>query len=135
MAVDRKIWILIADEAPEARRILRETLEELYFEHIEEAADGEDAWDQLTQGHFGLVLCEWLLPRRSGLDLLEAMQADENLRSTPLVLVTTESDAETVQKAVAEGAAGFVVKPFDHFTLGEQLEEAFIRQANLFPFQ
>lgn len=134
MPVERDQTILIADELAPARQVLRQTLEGLHFKHFVEVDHGEAAWQALEQQPIGLVLSEWHLPKRSALSLLEEMQCHETLAKVPLVLVTTESDAEKVRLAIEQGVSGYVLKPYDHFTLMEQIEEAFARKMLLFPF-
>ena len=134
MSVDRSLLVLIADELEPARQVLRRNLEGLHFSNFLEVDNGEDAWAAMLNHEVGLVLTEWLLPKRSGLSLLEGMQVHERLAKVPLVMVTTESDAEKVSQAVQSGVAGFVIKPYDHFTLLEQIEESFARIAALYPF-
>jgi two-component system chemotaxis response regulator CheY len=86
---------------------------------IVEAEDGEQAWRMLVAGATpSLCFCDLRMPRLSGTELLTRVRAEARLAGLPFVLVSAAADGETVQRAAALGADGYIVKPFQ----AEQVE-------------
>lgn len=104
--------ILIVDDDEVARISLSGLLRPLGAELVL-AGDGEEAW-ALIEGGLRPSLCcsDVLMPGMDGLALLERMRAHPVLRDLPFILISAAADRATVQKAVAAGVAGYVLKPF-----------------------
>ena len=102
--------ILIADDEPSIRRTLRDILEYEGFE-VEEAVDGDDAYDQAKNGRFDLVLLDIKMPKRDGLDVLEALGREEV--EVPVIMISGHGTVETAVEATRLGAADFIEKPPD----------------------
>ena len=64
-----------------------------------------------------LILLDYMMIDRNGLDLLKDFRAVPELRNVPVVMVTASGDREVVRKAIALGVTDFLVKPFDIDTL------------------
>ena len=62
-----------------------------------------------------------------GIDLLRAIRADENLKHTPVLMVTAEAKKEQIVAAAQAGVNGYVIKPFTAATLKEKLAKIFER--------
>jgi two-component system, chemotaxis family, chemotaxis protein CheY len=125
--VDKNMGILVVDDFPTMRRILRSLLKELGFNNIEEARDGENALAKLRGGDFEFVLSDWNMPNMDGLELLKQIRADEALKPLPLqvLMVTAEARKENIIAAAQAGANGYVVKPFTVATLEEKINKIF----------
>lgn len=79
-----------------------------------EAEDGEQAWQLLQAGaRPAMLFCDLRMPRLSGMELLARMRADERFATLPFVLVSAAADSATMEQAMALGADGYIVKPFD----------------------
>ncbi len=102
--------ILIADDEPAIRRSIREILEYEGFE-IEEAVDGNDAFEQARSGTHDLVLLDIKMPGRDGLDVLEALGEAEV--GIPIIMISGHGTVETAVEATRLGAADFIEKPPD----------------------
>ena len=76
MAVDKKMNILIVDDYKTMLRIIRNLLNQLSFQNVQEAADGVAALDKLRDGSFGLVISDWNMEPMTGLQLLREVRAD-----------------------------------------------------------
>ena len=61
----------------------------------------------------------------TGIDLLRAIRADENLKTTPVLMVTAEAKQENIIEAVKAGVNNYIVKPFNAQTLQEKLNKIF----------
>jgi len=67
----------------------------------------------------------WNSPEMTGLDLLNAVRADDELKSIPFVMVTAEAQKENIIQAVKAGVNNYVVKPFTPETITQKLEKVF----------
>ena len=104
--------ILVIDDSPTIRQQLRFTLSQAGYAVIE-AEDGAQGVQQLTSNvDTGVVICDVNMPKMSGLEFLTAVKNDVRVNKIPIVMLTTEGSAETITKARAEGAKGWIVKPF-----------------------
>ncbi|GHA06229.1 chemotaxis response regulator CheY [Oceanisphaera arctica] len=122
---DKKMSILVVDDFPTMRRILRSLLKELGFNNIEEAEDGSSALLKLNSGDFDFVISDWNMPNMDGLEMLKQIRADERLKQLPVLLVTAEARKENIIAAAQAGASGYVVKPFSAATLEAKLNKIF----------
>ncbi|MBE0489548.1 MAG: chemotaxis response regulator CheY [Halomonas sp.] len=117
--------ILVVDDFPTMRRIVRSLLKELGFTNVEEAEDGADALNKLRAGAFKFVVSDWNMPNMDGLEMLKQIRADAALKELPVLMVTAEAKKENIIAAAQAGASGYVVKPFTAATLEEKLNKIF----------
>jgi len=125
MDVTLDMKILVVDDFPTMRRIVRTTLRQLGFQNIIEAGDGIEALEKLKGGAIDFVITDWNMPRMTGLDLLKAIRADANLKTTPVLLVTAEAEKENVIQAAQAGVNNYIVKPFTAAVLKEKIQKIF----------
>ena len=117
-----QLRILVVDDIASMRRVVAAFLHELGYRHIMQAANGTEALAMLHKEAFDLVITDWNMPRMSGLELLQAIRQDANLKPIPVLLITAEARKENIVAAAQSGANGYVVKPFTIATLGEKVE-------------
>jgi two-component system chemotaxis response regulator CheY len=122
---DRNMKILTVDDFSTMRHIIRNMLRQLGYTNVVEAEDGVEALSLLQREKVDFVISDWNMPHMSGLDLLKAIRADENLRLIPVLLVTAEALKEYVVEAVKAGVNSYVVKPFTAETLKEKIDTIF----------
>ena len=123
--MDLNMKVLIVDDFATMRRILKNILKQIGFSNIAEAEDGKTALAQLKNEKFDLVLCDWNMPEMTGLELLQKVRSDDELKETPFVMVTAEAQKENILDAVKTGVSNYVVKPFTAETIGEKLKKVF----------
>jgi two-component system chemotaxis response regulator CheY len=122
MPVSRdRLQILVVDDNQPARQLIKSTLAIAGYTAITEAADGNKALEQLRGRHFDLVICDWDMPDTSGLDVLQALRADEKLNKIPFLMVTANQQREFVEAAIAAGVNDYVAKPFRLNTLNDKV--------------
>ena len=126
---NKTMKILVVDDFPTMRRIIRNLLKELGFENVDEAEDGAVALEKLRNGNFQFVLSDWNMPNMDGLSLLKAIRAEPALSTMPVLMVTAEAKKENIVAAAQAGANGYVVKPFTAATLEEKLNKIFEKLA------
>jgi two-component system chemotaxis response regulator CheY len=123
MSIDRSMNVLIVDDYKTMLRIIRNLLKQIDFNNVDEATDGADALARLRAGNFGLVISDWNMQPMTGLQLLQEVRADAQLKQTPFIMVTAESKAENVIAAKQAGVSNYIVKPFNAETLREKIEK------------
>lgn len=123
--VDKNIKILVVDDFPTMRRIVRNLLKELEFVNVDEAEDGAVGLEKIKSGNYGLIVSDWNMPNMDGLAMLQAIRADPRLAKLPVLMVTAEAKKENIIAAAQAGANGYVVKPFTAVTLEEKITKIF----------
>ncbi len=103
--------IVTVDDSASIRQMVNFTLTNAGYEVIE-AVDGQDALSKLGNKAVDLVLTDLNMPNMNGVELIRALRANATYKFTPMVLLTTESQADKKQEGKAAGATGWIVKPF-----------------------
>jgi len=109
MSENRAARVLVADDEPSIRFVLRETLEQEGFDVVE-VADGETAFEQLSTGDFELGFVDIRMPGLSGLEVLERLSTGPSDPS--IVIITAQNTFENAVEAMKRGALDYLVKPF-----------------------
>jgi len=120
-----KMRILVVDDFASMRKIIKGLLKQIGFQNIEEADDGSTALEKLKMGEFGLVICDWNMPKMPGIELLKAVRNDPRLKELPFLMVTAEAKKDNVMEAVKAGVNQYIVKPFTAETLQKKIEKIF----------
>lgn len=115
--------ILICDDEPALRELVRATLSDGYL--FAEASDGVLALELAREVEPDAVILDLMLPRLGGLEVLALLQADDQLRTVPVVVITAWN--ETREDVLAAGASDFVTKPFDPDVLKAAVEDVLSR--------
>ena len=123
MVIDKSIRILVVDDFPTMRRIVRNLLKELGFANVDEAEDGAVALAALKAQKFDFVVCDINMPNMNGFEFLKAVRADDALKHIPVLMVTAEARKEDIVLAAQTGASGYIVKPFTKATLEEKVQK------------
>ena len=110
--------VLTVDDSRTILAMLHHTLSNAGFEVLQ-AEDGQKGLDMLSREKVDVVITDINMPRLDGFGFIEGMRADPNHRATPVLVLTTESDAAKKQRARDAGATGWIVKPFDPVKLVE----------------
>lgn len=115
--------VLIVDDSAAIRKILQRVLRqtEVPLGEILEAGDGVEALDLMKTQNVGLVLSDVNMPNMDGLQLLAEIKGREELKSIPVVMITTEGSQNKVLEALNLGASGYVRKPFTAEQIKEKL--------------
>jgi len=125
--LNKDMKILIVDDFSTMRRIIKNLLRDLGFNNTAEADDGSTALPMLQNGSFDFLVTDWNMPGMTGIDLLKAVRADEDLSGMPVLLVTAEQKREQIIEAAQAGVNGYIIKPFTAQTLKEKLDKIFER--------
>ncbi len=115
--------ILIVDDDPQIRRVLKVTLSGQGFE-VDDARHGEGALEKLRESRFDLVLLDINMPGMSGLDVCRAIRASSEIAI--IMLTVRDNEADTVE-ALDAGADDYVTKPFKPSELSARIRAALRR--------
>ena len=122
---DQHMKILTVDDFSTMRRIIRNILRQIGYSNIAEAENGGAALNTLQTQDIDFVISDWNMPGMSGLELLQAIRADDKLKHIPVLMVTAEALKENVVEALKAGVNGYIVKPFTAETLKERIDAIF----------
>ena len=104
--------ILIVNDSPTMRQMVSFTLREANFEVLE-AVNGQDALTKVEGQKFDLILTDLNMPIMDGITFIRHARGLASTRYIPILMLTTESQAERKLEGKAAGATGWIVKPFD----------------------
>lgn len=109
--------VLVVDDCPPMRRIVRGLLHEIGWHDSVEAADGATALVLLRRSRFDAVVTDINMPLVNGYELLRSIRADAALHRLPVLLILPEPRDEDTALAAQYGASGVIVRPFGCATL------------------
>jgi two-component system, chemotaxis family, chemotaxis protein CheY len=115
------IRVLVADDSNTMRKIILRSLQAVGIPSAVEASDGNEAVQIFIPGHFDLVLTDWNMPGKSGLDVIREIRAQD--ANVPIIMITTEAEKGRVLQAIQAGVSDYLVKPFTPETLREKLDK------------
>lgn len=104
--------VLTVDDSASIRQMVGFTLKSAGYEVVE-AVDGEDGLNKAKTKTADLVLTDQNMPKMDGLTLIKNLRGMPQYRSTPILVLTTESSDAMKAAGKAAGATGWLVKPFD----------------------
>lgn len=127
------ITILLADDDPEDRQLVRDALAESRLRNeLRTVADGVELLDYLRhQGRYatpglaprpGIILLDLIMPRKSGIEVLAEIKADPELRKIPVIVMTTSSADADIWRSYELGASSYVTKPVTFSALVEVMK-------------
>ena len=117
------INVLVIDDFATVRRIIKETLKSAGYKSIIEAEDGKIALKILEKEEIRLIICDWIMPNMSGIELLKTVKNTDNLKNIPFIMVTAEGQKGNVIEAINAGVDNYIVKPFSPETLKDKVKK------------
>src|ERR1700722_14731739 len=121
MSVDMSMNVLVADGYKAMLHIIENLLKQLGFKNVHHASDGSGALKLLGELPFGLIIADWNMQPMTGLQLLKEVRAADKLKTTPFIMIASESKAENVVAAKEAGVNNYIVKPFSAETLKQKI--------------
>ncbi len=113
--------VLVADDSSTMRKIILRSLQAVGVPDAAEAADGEEAVLMFQEQEFDMVLTDWNMPKKNGLEVIQEIRKID--AKVPIIMVTTEAERARVLEAIQAGVSDYLVKPFSAETLREKLEK------------
>jgi len=115
--------ILIADDESSLRFLLTETLADEGYK-ISEAEDGKEAIEKLCEEKFDLIILDYMMPERTGIEVCEWLRTSESPnQQSPVILLTAKTQEKDKERAKEAGVTSYMVKPFSPLQLLDLIEE------------
>jgi DNA-binding response OmpR family regulator len=112
--------ILLAEDEEVLRMLVVDTLEDEGYT-IDEACDGEEAYNLIMKNSYDLILLDYMMPVYTGYELIEMIRKNHN--KTKIMMLSAKSQKADQQKVLEAGADYFMSKPFSPMQLVERIEE------------
>ena len=119
--------VLIVDDYGTMRRIIRDLLNRIGYDDVDEATNGAEALAKLREVHYGLVISDWQMEPMTGYDLLKEIRADENLRQTPFIIITADAQLDQLIATRHASLDECLIKPFSAAALNDKINGAVTR--------
>lgn len=115
--------LMIVDDSATMRKIIMRTvrMSGLDFDRTEEAGNGKEALEKLGSGPVDIMLCDVNMPEMSGTELVKKVRKLGSCANTKIIMVSTESSQALIDNLIADGANGYITKPFTPETFQEKL--------------
>ncbi|MDX9974040.1 MAG: response regulator [FCB group bacterium] len=116
--------VLIVDDSATLRAVIIKTLRmaELPIQEVYEAPNGEEALKALRDNWVDLVFTDLNMPVMDGLAMVDRMAQDDLMKTTPVIVVSTEGSATRIEELKSKGVRAFVRKPFTPELIRETVE-------------
>lgn len=116
--------IMVVDDSPTMRRIAVQMLKQLGYREVVEAGNGQEALTKLQGGEqIDLLLTDWNMPVMTGLELVQAVRADQRWGKMPILMVTTRNMKEDIITAMKAGVNNYLTKPFSPQGVKEKIDK------------
>lgn len=115
--------ILIVDDSSAMRAFIISGLEELGNFNFIEAKTGFEALKELPRKKYSLIISDINMPDINGLELLNFIKTSENYKDIPVLMISTETKEEDLNRALTMGANDYLTKPFDLKTLQKKVKK------------
>jgi len=119
--------VLLIDDSKTMRNIQKSVLSQLGHTDVEEACDGQDALSKVGAFQPDLLLVDWNMPNMDGLTFVKKFRALD--KTSPIIMVTTESERSRVVEAIKAGVNNYLVKPFTPDVLSQRIDETLQKSA------
>lgn len=103
--------ILVADDDQDLNDLVTMKLEAAGHEVVS-VVDGENALSRAISDKPDLIVLDWMLPRRNGLEVCREVRSDPGLSGTRILMLTARAQEVDVERAFAAGAEEYITKPF-----------------------
>jgi two-component system, chemotaxis family, chemotaxis protein CheY len=115
--------LMIIDDSATMRKIIMRTMRMsgLEFNEPQEAGNGKEALEKLNAGPVDIILCDINMPEMNGMEFVKKARELSNCANSKIIMVSTESAQGLIDSVIADGANGFINKPFTPEKFQEKL--------------
>jgi two-component system chemotaxis response regulator CheY len=119
--MNMSLKVLLADDSSTMRKIILRSLQAVGVSEATEAGDGNEALIKFQEQPFDLVMTDWNMPVKTGVELARDIRALGS--KVPVLMITTEAEKSRVLEAIQAGVTDYLVKPFTPEVLREKLDK------------
>lgn len=122
LMVLRSLSFLVVDDSNRIRQITLDVLKKAGIQNIVSAENGAIAWDLIQKQVVDVVLCDWIMPEITGIQLIKKiMSVDKLATRTTFIMLTTVNNKASIVEALSAGVRGYLMKPFTRRQLLEKV--------------
>ncbi len=125
MGLAKEATILIVDGVSSARNSLKDHFLELGYKNLLLLPDGQSALQNMKSQSIDLIISEWDLPKMTGLELLDVVKQDEDLKEIPFLMVIAPSEDDYIIAAVQAGVNNYLIRPVTVQMLDKKIKKIF----------
>jgi CheY-like chemotaxis protein len=114
--------VLMAEDDPDIQLVARLALKKAGY-RVTVVSNGRELLERAADERPHIVLLDWMMPEMDGPETCRRLKEDPGTADIPVVFMTAKSQGFEVERGMSLGASGYIVKPFDALTLGEQLRQ------------
>ncbi|HZG72339.1 MAG TPA: response regulator [Chondromyces sp.] len=114
--------LLLAEDEEVLRMLVVDTLEDEGYE-IDEASDGEEAYELIQQNEYDLVILDYMMPQMTGLEVIEKIRQHPDKKDVKILMLSAKSQRMDQDRVLLAGADHFISKPFSPLHLLEKVGE------------
>jgi DNA-binding response OmpR family regulator len=103
--------VLVVDDEDTIRKFLKIHLVKDGYD-VKEAVDGEQAIDQLKRDRFDLMICDLMMPKKNGWEVIQEVRSHSATKRLPVIILTAKNEDEDMFKGYSVGANYYITKPF-----------------------
>ena len=123
--------VMIIDDVPATRTLIRDMLQEMGYTAIVEAASSDEALSRLLKKRAKLIICDYMMEEASGLDFVRELRSHPYLEDVPVLIVSSCSDAPIIEAALELGADDYILKPISFKLFSQKVRDVLQRRALL----
>jgi CheY-like chemotaxis protein len=114
--------VILAEDDPDIQLVARLALKRAGFT-VRVVNNGQEALNAVREAPPQVVLLDWMMPELDGPETCRQLKADPATAHIPVIFLTAKSQEAEIQRGLSLGAAGYVTKPFDALSLGQQVKD------------
>ena len=114
--------VVLAEDEPDIQLVARLALKRAGFT-VRVVNNGHEALAAVQEAAPDVVLLDWMMPELDGPETCRRLKADPQTAHIPVIFLTARSQESEIQSGLSLGARGYITKPFDALTLGEQVKQ------------
>jgi DNA-binding response OmpR family regulator len=122
--------LLLVEDDPDIQLVARAALKRAGFQ-VQVAGNGAAALDAVTADRPDVVLLDWMMPEMDGPEVCRRLKNSSLTTNIPVIFLTARSQQAEIARGLAMGAAGYIVKPFNALTLGDEVRTLLERASGL----
>lgn len=120
--------LLVVDDSPDARELLRELLKAHGNHQVAEAASGAEALDMMADNAFDIVLLDILMPGLNGFEVLQRRKVGAGAQPSSVIVISGVDDLQEAIRCIELGAEGYLTKPIDPALLQARVNACLLKR-------